>query len=218
MWRRLKVVCLGPMIGLLWVGTRAQDSDALFEQRMRMLIQKNGSGVDLRTQTRLLAMREADQNIRSQVIAAATEKYRRQLEAQEEKIDRELTRKLKAIVAEHGWPTIRLVGLQASQTAALILAHSSDHDFQRTWIPQLSQLAESDQIVGSDVAGLIDRLLVSEGKPQRFGTQFAFRGDSMAMMPVEDPEHLDQRRVQYLLPPMPEYRRLLEGLYHKKVN
>ncbi|PYY13331.1 MAG: hypothetical protein DMG61_13705 [Acidobacteria bacterium] len=109
MWRRLKVVCLGPMIGLLWVGTRAQDSDALFEQRMRMLIQKNGSGVDLRTQTRLLAMREADQNIRSQVIAAATEKYRRQLEAQEEKIDRELTRKLKAIVAEHGWPTIRLV-------------------------------------------------------------------------------------------------------------
>jgi len=39
----------------------------------------------------------------------------------------------------------------------------------------------------------------------------------MMMQPVQDPEHLDQRRAQYLLPPMKEYIKM-EDFYHKKLK
>jgi hypothetical protein len=38
------------------------------------------------------------------------------------------------------------------------------------------------------------------------------------MLPVEDPEHLEQRRAQYLLPPMAEYKKMLADLYHVKID
>ena len=47
---------------------------------------------------------------------------------------------------------------------------------------------------------------------------FRFEGDFMIMEPVQDPEHLDQRRAQYLQPPMKEYIKILGNHYHKKLK
>ena len=79
-------------------------------------------------------------------------------------------------------------------------------------------MVEQDEIVGSDLGPIIDKLLLSEGKPQLLGSVFRFEGEFMIMEPVEDPEHLDQRRAQYLLPPMKEYIKTMEDIYHKKVK
>ena len=132
--------------------------------------------------------------------------------------DERLTAELKQIIHEKGWPTISLVGLRASQDAALILMHSPDHDFQRQLIPELQQLAEDEKIVGSDIAILVDKVLVSEGKPQRFGTQFNVFNGHAQMAPVEDPAHLDQRRAQYLLMPITDYEKSLAKMYHLKIE
>ncbi len=137
---------------------------------------------------------------------------------QQERRDDELTAELKRIVAEKGWPDIRLVGLGASENAALVLAHSRDHDFQRELLPKLQQLAGEGRILGSQVAGLIDKILVAEDKPQRFGSQFRFANGRGEMLPVEDPEHLEERRAQYLLAPMAEYKKMLAEMYHLKVE
>jgi Family of unknown function (DUF6624) len=80
--------------------------------------------------------------------------------------------------------------------------------------PLLHNLVEQDKIFGSDVAVLTDRILVSEGKPQEFGTQFKQLDGKMVMMPVKDPRHLEKRRAKYLLPPMPVYRKLISDMYH----
>jgi len=40
----------------------------------------------------------------------------------------------------------------------------------------------------------------------------------MKMLPVEDPEHLDERRAKYWLPPMAEYKKMLESMYKTKVE
>ncbi|MBA0083533.1 MAG: hypothetical protein HRJ53_00910 [Acidobacteria bacterium Pan2503] len=36
----------------------------------------------------------------------------------------------------------------------------------------------------------------------------------IAIWPVEDPEHLEERRARYLLPPMDVYRKMLGDMYH----
>ena len=58
--------------------------------------------------------------------------------------------------------------------------------------------------------------MVSEGKLQRYGSQFKAVSGGMAMYGVEDPDQLDQRRAKALLPPMKEYKELLERMYHLK--
>jgi hypothetical protein len=84
--------------------------------------------------------------------------------------------------------------------------------------PKLSNLVEEDEIVGADLASIIDKLLLADGKPQRFGSVFRFEGDFMIMEPVEDPAHLGERRTRYLLMPMNEYVKGMETYYHKKLK
>jgi hypothetical protein len=187
------------------------------EARWKELEHKNGEGTDSALKAELLKMRDTDQDIRKRIIEAPPEE-KKALEAEQERIDDMLTARLKEIVASKGWPTIRLVGIKASSAASLVLIHSLDHEFQRKMLPELQKLVERDEIAGSDVATLIDKILVADGKPQRFGTQFAFHDGKMVMEPVEDPKHLEQRREKYLLPPMAEYKKLLADFYHMPVE
>jgi hypothetical protein len=84
---------------------------------------------------------------------------------------------LKAIVAEHGWPTIPMVGAAASRAAGAILVHSADHSWQEQLAPELQRLVETGNVFGPDVAEIVDGLLVRSGRPQssaprsRFGME-----------------------------------------------
>lgn len=191
----------------------AQDWEKQAEAHAQKLIKKNGPGTDLSLQKQLLAMREKDQSIRMRDINASP-KEQPELAKQMESTDIRLTSKLKQIVAAHGWPTIALVGAKASEAAGLILIHSRDHDWQAQLLPSLQQLAEQEKIFGDQVATLTDKILVARGKPQRFGTQFKFANGKMIIEPVEDPQHLEERRAKYGLPPMSIYRKMLAEMYH----
>lgn len=94
---------------------------------------------------------------------------------------------MKTIVAAHGWPTIALVGIDASNGALLMLTHSHDHAWQLSLLPQLEKLANTDKIDGSALAPVIDVQLISEGKPQRYGERFKAAEGKMEMYVVEDP-------------------------------
>lgn len=197
--------------------SQSQDWEAEMQKKVDALIKKNGPGTDLNLQKHLLLMIEEDQAIRRKLFQPPSD-IEEGIEQPLEAVDRKLTAELKEIVQKHGWPTIRLVGIKASQAAALILNHSPDHDFQREWIPKLTKMVEQDEIVGTDLAPIIDKVLLSEGNPQLFGTVFRFEGEFMVMEPVQDPEHLDERRTQYLIPPMKEYIKMMEDFYHKKLK
>ena len=132
--------------------------------------------------------------------------------------DRRITRRLKTIVTKYGWPTITLAGAEASQAAAVMLVHSPDHAWQQKLLPQLLKLVDQEKILGSHVAGLTDRILVSQGKPQQFGTQFKTLNGRIAICTIADPEHVDDRRARYLLPPMDVYRKILGNMYNIPVD
>ena len=207
---------------LLFLASRlvpAQDQDwqEKYEAKIAELKQKNGDGTNKGLRSQLLKMRNQDQDVRKRALALPPDKQGA-LDPEMRKTDQNLTHKLEEIVSTYGWPTIALVGLEASQAAATILIHSQDHIFQRALLPMLQGLVEKDEIVGSDVALLTDKLLLAEGQPQKFGSQFTVRNGKMVMDPVEDPEHLEQRRAQYLLPPMPAYKKMLADLYHMPVE
>jgi hypothetical protein len=199
------------------VSAQPGDWEARAEARAHRLIEKNGSGTDAALQQELLQMYKTDQEVRTR-LNSAPEGERPEITKEMEEIDLRLTARMKQIVAAKGWPTIALVGAEASQAAAVMLTHSSDHEWQALLLPRLRKLVAKEQIFGSDIATLTDRILVSQGNLQLFGTQFKQTDGRMVMMPVKDLEHLEQRRAQYLLPPMPAYRKLLADVYHMPIE
>jgi hypothetical protein len=188
------------------------------KDRREELIRVNGPGTDVALRDQLLKMGEDDQAARGfshgKQTSAVTQDMIHQLPA----ISTRLTLELKEIVKEKGWPTIALVGIDASNAAMLILTHTSDHAWQRQLLPQLQELADANKIDLSPLALVTDKELVAEGKLQRYGSQFKFFNGEIAMYAVENPATLDQRRAKALLPPMDVYRDTMTQIYHLKVS
>ena len=187
-------------------------------RRRQELIDKNGAGTDAGLQARLLAMRDADEAARGVSHGEAKNKEKLQMASNIAEIDAQLTAGLKEIVAKSGWPTITTVGIDASNAAMLILTHTRDHAWQLSLLPLLESLADQGRIDGTPLALVIDKELVSEGKLQRYGTQFTRVADGVAMYGVENPGELDAERAKVGLPPMNVYKEQLEAMYHLKAT
>jgi hypothetical protein len=200
---------------------QGQDAEEQWRQKntakAEELKRNNGDGTDLALRSELVKMREVDQGIRKRSIDAPQDK-RDALEAEMKHTDVALTKRLKEIVAAKGWPTISLVGWEASHAAAIVLIHSPDTEFQKSLLPQLQKLVDEGKIGGTEIAYIVDKILVAEGKLQRFGTQTDEKDNRLVISPVEDPEHVDQRRERYLLPPMAVYKKSLADAYHMPVE
>ena len=186
---------------------------AAVDARRKQLIDQNGPGTDTILRDRLLKMRDADQAARGFMMGAAAQGTPQERIERLNDTDTQLTSELKAIVADKGWPTIALVGFEASGAAMLLLTHTADHAWQLQLLPQLEQLADSGKIDPSALALVIDKQLVAAGKLQRYGSQFKFVNGRMAMYAVEDPGALDSIRARALLAPMDFYKQLLAKMY-----
>lgn len=165
----------------------------------------------------LLTMLQQDQTARG-IGSAQTANTGPAVASNLAEIDAVLTRQLKDIVAQHGWPTIALVGPDASKAATLLLGHTADLAWRRSLLPHLTGLADRREIDPAQLAIVIDKQLVADGRPQRYGTQFKMVEGEMSMISVEDPGGLDYLRARALLPPMDAYKQTLARMYHLKVS
>jgi hypothetical protein len=186
--------------------------------RREQLIQQNGPGTDAALRSQLLVMRGKDEAVRGFYEGKRVSGMTPDMLAKMPATDAELTSELKQIVDQKGWPTISLVGIEASNAAMLVLTHSADHTWQAKLLPQLEQLADAGRIDASQLALVIDKELIAEGKLQRYGTQFKFVNGEMAMYGVEDPGGLDRIRSRALLPPIDVYKQTLSQIYHLKAS
>jgi hypothetical protein len=142
---------------------------------------------------RLLAMGEADQAMR-------------QGAPWDGALDIAHTDQLKAIIAEYGWPSVSLVGWYASDAAWLIAQHAChDLPFMKEVLATLKDLPGGEEVRLSHVALLEDRILMFEGKPQLYGSQFRGTGADMVPHEIADPDGLDARRAAVGLEPWAEY-------------
>jgi hypothetical protein len=84
-------------------------------------------------------------------------------------------------------------------------------------MPVLERLAERGEVPRNDAALLIDRVLMHDSLPQRYGTQFQMVDGRLVLYEVQDEVLLEERRKSMGLPPLEEYMRLMEDLYNTPV-
>ena len=154
----------------------------------------------------LLALRDQDQAARADFGAHASDTpYLRRLQAADSIIGGHMS----VILDRFGLPTRSMVGAAGADAAMLIVQHS--------WPLQERVLALAKgmplgEISFQSMALLEDRVLVHQGKAQRFGTQFTFGSDGLARFdPVSDTADLDARRAAAGIPPLAQYVCVLEA-------
>ena len=134
-------------------------------------------------------------------------------------VDEENTAALKRIVNEIGWPTIAKVGKKAANEAWLLVQHADrDPEFQKQCLEMMNEETDVDP---STRAYLEDRVRVNSKREQLYGTQFTTTLDESGAVvaygpaPIEDSEHLDERRSAAGLGPFAEYREMMERNHRK---
>jgi hypothetical protein len=112
--------------------------------------------------------------------------------------------RLAAIMDEHGWPGISLVGAEAAEAAWLVLQHAiGNPSLQRRGLQLLQAAADRGDASRVHVAKLEDRIRSSEGKGQLYGTQFDWDEQGlMSPLPCDDERNVDRRRSEIGLPPL----------------
>ena len=122
--------------------------------------------------------------------------------------------KLKHIINQDGFPTIAMVGLDGVHAAFLLTTHA-DHDplFQAKILTIVTPRLQTHEMDGNQFALLTDRVLLAQGKQQRYGTQFEGNGDEMKPKPIQDEAHVDERRRALGLISIKNYTCVLHAVY-----
>jgi hypothetical protein len=124
---------------------------------------------------------------------------------------------LEDYVARWGWPTTAQVGRDAVQAAFLIVQHAvHDTAFMRAMLPSIEEAHRRGDLEGSAVAMLTDRLEVKAGRPQIYGTQLSLKDGRLVFDPIADSAGVDARRQRMGLPPLAEYRRLVDSAFKER--
>jgi hypothetical protein len=153
----------------------------------------------------LLGLAEQDQAARKDFGARVMDSsYARELGD----LDRDLAARLSAILDRFGLPTRSMVGAAGSDAAFLVVQHNES--LQKR-VLALAHQAPAGEVSPQALAMLEDRVLVHEGRPQRFGTQFTIQADGrMRFAETEETAGLAARRTAAGLPPLSQYTCLME--------
>lgn len=130
------------------------------------------------------------------------------LTAQLARTDRENTVWLKQVIAKQGWPTISMVGEDASQRAWLLAQHA-DHDpvFQLEVLRLMEPLLETREVSPRTYAYLYDRVMLKLVGTQRFATQTTCERGNRVASPLEDELRMPEYRQSVGLETFEEYLR-----------
>lgn len=140
-------------------------------------------------------------------MAKVDQDMRNKGEGIDDSIDEKNTKRLKEVIEQIGWPNIPKVGRLGSSMAWLLAQHADlDLEFQKECLGLMKRQNEGD-IEKGHIAYLEDRVRVNTGKPTLYGTQFFTNSEGIfGPRPIEDIEHLDERRAEYGLEPFEEYK------------
>jgi hypothetical protein len=117
------------------------------------------------------------------------------------------------ILKEYGWPTAALVEPEGAAAAFSLFQNSPSLRFQLDLLPVIVAAVEKKEIDKPHFAALFDRVRLSAGMKQLFGTQASVVNGFLVLAPIEAEAQVDARRSQLDLPPLDRYLRLLERGY-----
>lgn len=115
------------------------------------------------------------------------------------------------ILPPEGWFSISRYGAEGEEAAYLIVLHS-DIDLWRRFTPVVGRFAAIGEAKGAHYALLSDRLAAHEGRPQSYGSQITCEDGVYKPYPIDDPEHLDERRLHLGMTPYATFLKTFAGL------
>ena len=120
---------------------------------------------------------------------------------------------MKEVVRKHGWPGKSLVGSQGAMDAWLLVQHAdADREFQQECLSKMEALP-TGEVRAVDIAYLTDRILCGTGKKQKYGSQVVMKDGKFIPQPIEDEEHVDDRRKAIGLEPLSDYLKTIAKVY-----
>ena len=187
---------------------RALHSDKQWSRTIsRCRAARSRMNFDLRKE--LLDLASEDQQVRARVTGAQTPP---DVIAELARVDLKTRTRLREIIRRYGWPGIRVVGFDGASAAWLIVQHAdADVDFQKQCLRLMQTAARNGQAPRENLAFLIDRVRIAEGKPQIYGTQFRYQDGKTVLAPVEDEANLDHRRRRMGLASIDAYRKQMQS-------
>ena len=117
-------------------------------------------------------------------------------------IDADNLARIEAIIEARGWPGENVAGVEGARTVFLVVQHAP-LETQERYLPLLETVVLAGEAEPWQLAMLTDRVLVRQGLPQRYGTQYRIDPETGEEVyePIEDPEKLAERRAAIGLPP-----------------
>lgn len=128
-------------------------------------------------------------------------------EAQQTELKQKTQQRIKRlleIVEEIGEPSITNIGAEAAQAVSVLALHDGSVALKKI-LTAFNQLYARDKAdcYYQAIPSMTDLLLILEGKPQRFGTQWLFDANKQPFLPtVADFDHVNERRTAYGIEPL----------------
>ncbi|HEV8283070.1 MAG TPA: DUF6624 domain-containing protein [Chitinophagaceae bacterium] len=123
--------------------------------------------------------------------------------------------RIKQIVTKEGWPKLSAVGKDGSFAAWAIVQHSNNISFQKSCIETMKLLIATKEVRAVEYAELVDRVRRNEKLNQLYGMAIKRENGKEEFYPIEDEEHVDERRKAIGLEPLAVYAHLNGFNYNK---
>ncbi|MET0753223.1 MAG: DUF6624 domain-containing protein [Pyrinomonadaceae bacterium] len=165
----------------------------------------------------LLKMREIDQTARAQCSKGNADEQLKCYAEISQTIDAPNTKRLEAIFAQYGFPKANLVGQEGVDAFMLMLQHAPDERLREKLLKPIKKAFKRGEITANEYSNYVDRLLVHQGKPQIYGSNFEIKDGKLVMSKTKDVKNLDKRRKKVGLPTIAEYVKLMKEIYNLEV-
>ena len=123
--------------------------------------------------------------------------------------------KLCQILKTYGWPTTALVDRVGVSAAFYLLNNAGTFELQRDLLPVIVAVIKKDPSQRPEFAALFDRLRITAGMKQLFGTHAVTMSGFLVLYPIEDEAKVDARRAEFGMPKMEVNIRNLEQTFGK---
>lgn len=122
------------------------------------------------------------------------------------KIDKQNLIKVVSLIEDCGMPTTNEVSRKQMSAIWLVFQHA-DNTNRKKYFPLLKKAAENGDLSKSNIALMEDRILMIDGKPQKFGSQISQnrKTKKWELYKLAKPEFVDKRRAEVGLGSLKEY-------------
>jgi hypothetical protein len=112
--------------------------------------------------------------------------------------------KVQRILDTKGWVGADTVGGLANQALFLVIQHA-DLKTQERYLPMMKEAVAAGKASAADLALLIDRVEMRNGRPQIYGSQLNMKDGKYTIYQILDEPNVNKRRAEVGLPPLEQY-------------